>query len=202
MRKEFAPNFGNKFLAVALWQCIISCFLFHQGISDQKQHECCLPSTLLAWLGLLGLSWGCHSDTTEVTEAEWHVVLNTLTEHDRGQTQAPVAKIMDSSGIHNMIFCLMTICTLVGSDQHYATNTEPPSECSRKWAIQHLYNVKYIMAHTFKTYKTNSMAFCPQANYTDWATATCQRNLVPTFVDRGVSHGQAADPLRSLISVF
>jgi hypothetical protein len=38
--------------------------------------------------------------------------------------------------------------------------------------------------------KTNSMALSPQANYTDWATATCQRNLVPTFVDRGASHGQ------------
>jgi hypothetical protein len=34
------------------------------------------------------------------------------------------------------------------------------------------------------------MAFSPQANYTDWATATCPRNLVLTFVDRGVSRGQ------------
>jgi hypothetical protein len=38
--------------------------------------------------------------------------------------------------------------------------------------------------------KTNSVAFRPQANYTDWATSTCQRNLVPTFVDREVSRGQ------------
>jgi hypothetical protein len=38
--------------------------------------------------------------------------------------------------------------------------------------------------------KTNSVALSPQANYTDWATATCQRNLVPTFVDRGMSRGQ------------
>jgi hypothetical protein len=29
-----------------------------------------------------------------------------------------------------------------------------------------------------------------QANYTDWATATCWRNLVLTFADRGVSRGQ------------
>jgi hypothetical protein len=34
-----------------------------------------------------------------------------------------------------------------------------------------------------------SVAFSPQANYTDWATATFRRNLVPTFVDRGVSRG-------------
>jgi hypothetical protein len=39
-------------------------------------------------------------------------------------------------------------------------------------------------------YKTNSLAFSPQANYTDWATATCSRNLVPTFADRGVSRGR------------
>jgi hypothetical protein len=41
--------------------------------------------------------------------------------------------------------------------------------------------------------KTNSMALSPQANYTDWATATCQRNLVPTFVDRGVSRGERGE---------
>jgi hypothetical protein len=45
--------------------------------------------------------------------------------------------------------------------------------------------------------QTNSVALSPQAN---WATATCQRNLVPTFVDRGVSRGQ--HPLRLLFSVF
>jgi hypothetical protein len=38
--------------------------------------------------------------------------------------------------------------------------------------------------------QTNSMAFSPQENYTDWATATGRRNLVPTFADRGVSRGQ------------
>jgi hypothetical protein len=36
----------------------------------------------------------------------------------------------------------------------------------------------------------NSVALSPQANYTDWATATCRRNLMPAFVDRGVSRGQ------------
>jgi hypothetical protein len=42
------------------------------------------------------------------------------------------------------------------------------------------------------TNKTNSVAFSPQAIYTDWSTATCCRNLVPTFVDRGVSRGQCS----------
>jgi hypothetical protein len=36
----------------------------------------------------------------------------------------------------------------------------------------------------------SSMAFSPQANYTDRVTATCRRNLVSTFVDRGVSRGE------------
>jgi hypothetical protein len=39
---------------------------------------------------------------------------------------------------------------------------------------------------------TNSVALIPQANYTDCATVTCRRNLVPTFVDRGVSRGQCS----------
>jgi hypothetical protein len=34
------------------------------------------------------------------------------------------------------------------------------------------------------------MALSPRANYTDLATTTCRRNLVSTFVDRGVSCGQ------------
>jgi hypothetical protein len=33
----------------------------------------------------------------------------------------------------------------------------------------------------------NSLALSPQANYTDCATATWWRNLIPTFADRGVS---------------
>jgi hypothetical protein len=42
---------------------------------------------------------------------------------------------------------------------------------------------------------TNSLALSPQANYTDWTTATCRQNLVPTFVDRGVSRGQRSGSL-------
>jgi hypothetical protein len=37
--------------------------------------------------------------------------------------------------------------------------------------------------------QTNSVALSPRANYTDWTTATCRRNLVSTFVDRRVSRG-------------
>jgi hypothetical protein len=40
------------------------------------------------------------------------------------------------------------------------------------------------------THKTNSVALSPLANYTNWAIATCRRNLEPTFADRGVSRGK------------
>jgi hypothetical protein len=46
------------------------------------------------------------------------------------------------------------------------------------------------------------MAFSPQVNYTDWATATGWRILVSTFADRGMSRGQRSDPTQPLISVF
>jgi hypothetical protein len=38
--------------------------------------------------------------------------------------------------------------------------------------------------------QTNSVAFSPQANYTDWSTATGRWILMPTFVVRGVLRGQ------------
>jgi hypothetical protein len=56
------------------------------------------------------------------------------------------------------------------------------------WGI-HERDVKEVLILDTKQ-KTNSVAFSPQANYTDWATATCRRNLVLTFMDRGVSRGQ------------
>jgi hypothetical protein len=43
--------------------------------------------------------------------------------------------------------------------------------------------------NTVRQHWNNSVAFIPLANSTDWATATCWRILVPTFVDRGVSRG-------------
>jgi hypothetical protein len=46
-----------------------------------------------------------------------------------------------------------------------------------------------------KVKQTNSVALSRRANYTDWATAACRRNLVPTYVDRGVSHGQRSGSL-------
>jgi hypothetical protein len=46
-----------------------------------------------------------------------------------------------------------------------------------------------ILLHVLCAKKKNSVAFSPQANYTDCATATCRRKLVPTFADRGVSRG-------------
>jgi hypothetical protein len=42
----------------------------------------------------------------------------------------------------------------------------------------------------YKQTNKNSLALTPQANYTDRVIATCQQNLVPTFVDIAVSRGQ------------
>jgi hypothetical protein len=41
--------------------------------------------------------------------------------------------------------------------------------------------------------KTNFVTLSPPANYTAWATANCRWNLVPTFVDRGMSRGQRGE---------
>jgi hypothetical protein len=59
-------------------------------------------------------------------------------------------------------------------------------------AHTHTHTHIYIYIYIYK--QTNSVAFIPQANYTDWATATCWRNLVPTFADRRVSRGQRGSP--------
>jgi hypothetical protein len=67
----------------------------------------------------------------------------------------------------------------------------PISGCSFSYFIPVRYLLQLLLGlllfhiHT----KTNFVAFSPRANYTDWATATW-RNLVPTFMDRGVSRGQ------------
>jgi hypothetical protein len=45
-----------------------------------------------------------------------------------------------------------------------------------------------------KSYETNSVAFCPQANYTDWATATSRWNLVWTTQWRVWENGNISPP--------
>jgi hypothetical protein len=42
------------------------------------------------------------------------------------------------------------------------------------------------------------MAFGPQANYTDWATATVRQILVSAFADRRVSRGQRGGTLMAI----
>jgi hypothetical protein len=51
---------------------------------------------------------------------------------------------------------------------------------------------KCIAQATYNRPIPNFVALSLQANYTDWAAATCRRNLVPTFVDRGVSRSQCS----------
>jgi hypothetical protein len=64
--------------------------------------------------------------------------------------------------------------------------------------LQHV-SLSKLRSHTEQT---KSMVLSPQAKYTDWATATCRRNLVPTFVDRGVSRGQRGGSPRGRLPQF
>jgi hypothetical protein len=57
-------------------------------------------------------------------------------------------------------------------------------------ANEMLYENIYEPQSEYLANKTNSVALSLQENYIDWAAATCRRNVVPTFVDRGVSRGQ------------
>jgi hypothetical protein len=49
--------------------------------------------------------------------------------------------------------------------------------------------VKGEHTYSLQQQTKKNVALSPQANYTDWATATYRRNLVPTFLDRWVSRG-------------
>jgi hypothetical protein len=62
----------------------------------------------------------------------------------------------------------------------------------------------YIVIETDAPLKTetNSVALNQRTNYTDWATATCSWNLVPTFVDRRVLRGQRGGSLTVVILSF
>jgi hypothetical protein len=83
MCEHFAQNFGDNMLAVASRQRIVSHFLFHQGMFDQKQHDCHPPPTLLSLFPELKIKLkGRHLETTEVIGSESQALLNIPTEHD------------------------------------------------------------------------------------------------------------------------
>jgi hypothetical protein len=60
-------------------------------------------------------------------------------------------------------------------------------------ATMHEHTWWWLYGNSDGANKTNTMAFSPQMNYTNWATATSWRNLVPTFADREVSCGQRGE---------
>jgi hypothetical protein len=82
--------------------------------------------------------------------------------------------------VHNPTPCTYTALhwTLLSLKFELMTPLHP------RWLI-HRHNDKQTNKQT-----TNSVAPSAQANDTDWATATCRRNLVPIFLDREVSRGE------------
>jgi hypothetical protein len=82
--------------------------------------------------------------------------------------------------------------SLIPQDSCMCHNWKVPRPSHRKlgsWLL--LGSPASILIHcSQKGKETNSVVLSPRANYTDWATATCWRNLVPTFADRRVSRGQ------------
>ena len=54
-RKMAAWTLETRKLTVISSHCAPSHFLFHEVISDQKQHDCCPSSILLIWFGTLSL---------------------------------------------------------------------------------------------------------------------------------------------------
>jgi hypothetical protein len=84
------------------------------------------------------------------------------------------------------------LCSHMKTSQHFM-ETEGSLPHS-----QELYTCLYSEPNQSSLYHPSYVALSPQANYTDWATDTCRRNLVSTFVDRGVSRGQRG---RSLTAV-
>jgi hypothetical protein len=69
-------------------------------------------------------------------------------------------------------------------------NRSTLADCVSQLNVALLRSCYQLNNGTDKQNKTNSVALSPRANYTDWATATCRRILVPTFAYRRVSRGQ------------
>jgi hypothetical protein len=84
--------------------------------------------------------------------------------------------------------CLLSITRQLVSDVGFpvCSNLAQPGRKNAVTMARKTKDIRVIRSHT----QTNSVALSPQANYTDWATATCRRNLVLNFVDRRVSRGE------------
>jgi hypothetical protein len=104
-----------------------------------------------------------------------------------------LVKIYSQMKISNAFCRVITFIDILGNcESTFKQITNPSLQILFKSWVKQI-----IPSPTFTCYviKTNSMAFSPQANPTDWATATCWRNLMPTFADRGVSRGQRGGSL-------
>jgi hypothetical protein len=110
---------------------------------------------------------------------------------------APCSSVLTQAAVSQLLRNFPTFCGRPGpctkADQVRSLSLRhvPPHNV-------HGFTVNMIRSTRAETNKTNSVTLSPQANYTDWSTATCRRNLVQTFVDRGVSRGQRGGSLTAV----
>jgi hypothetical protein len=114
----------------------------------------------------------------QVCQASLHVSTS------RHNSQVCQASLHVSTSHHNLQVCEASLN--VSTSHHNSQVCKHPFLCLPGVIIS-----KYVKRTSMclLNKQTNTVALGPQANYTDCSTATCRRNLVPTFVDRGVSRG-------------
>jgi hypothetical protein len=154
---------------INLCTCFENCWLFN-NISLCSKHHC--------WLRNLKVRKCLHSKSNWSLQLLFKTFF-TLVRYACLYTQCALAIL-----ILNKLKCVNKFCT------QYQIQTKLLMYFMHRWMNRHFICNSHDCEHTHKQTKTNSVALSPRANYTDWATATCRRNLVPTFVDREVLHGE------------
>jgi hypothetical protein len=82
MCEDFVPNFGDKRIGCCIMTTQSDTFFFNREVFTIHSMTVVLLPTLLFCFARFKMKLkGCHFDTSEVSEAELHVVLNIFREH-------------------------------------------------------------------------------------------------------------------------